>query len=62
MLRSDSEPTHVRSMPLLHSAQMKSDLIEIDTILEDDNIRVIDVLACGGERRECWLSFSSSAG
>ena len=46
-------------MPFLDSAQVKSDLLEIDSLLEDDDVRVLDVLAGGGQRREgrpCILS------
>ena len=55
----DKRDTHVSSMPFLDSAQVKSDLLEIDSLLEDDDVRVLDVLAGGGQRREgrpCILS------
>jgi len=58
----DQGDTHIKPVPFLHIAQMQGDLIQVHALLEDDDIRVLDELACSRERCEAHLSILSGGG
>lgn len=61
-VRAIRQVTHISTMGLLDPTQMQSDLSRIHAFLEDDDVRILDMLARRGQWGEGTLSLLRGGG